>query len=441
MFNYFLKAHHFLVILKFKITYIMALCSSLRLFTHLKQINMTKKTILLIVLTLSYINILAEEAKPCLFIGIYNSDKKFICSNKTWIREEIKDRAEFEQKRLQFKEAHKNDESFSTSTEFVSDKQCVIVYEYKFRISSFDCNPIAIGIIKGATIEICKEQLATKIAKNPNHFLTQPHIVFSKEASPSKPVIENKPDIGSEGGNTDGGGGTPDGSGFGSSGNTGNPNENTNRFCPTYGFKISNNNPSYNCVALEWWSLSTKSNMIDASGNFKQSTEPQAKSFTIEFRRQGDIYWTIEKRENTGRNAHTISGLDACTKYEIRLIATCDNNQDSAPTNIMRFTTACNKPGKLTVENITNNAAKINSERLTGSVTYPCASSASTQVRIIEFKTSAGAWQEVICNSGSPCFLYTLSPGTIYKVRARYKYGTNLFSNYTNEISFTTSGN
>jgi hypothetical protein len=408
----------------------------------IKKAIMFKKTLLFFAFVLTCLNTFAQSTNPCLFIGIYDSEKKFICSNKTWIREEIENRAEFEQKRLQFKEAHKNDESFSTTTEFVSDKQCVIVYEYKKKISGWDCNPIAIGIIKGATIESCKEQLAAMIAKNPNHFVTQPHIVFSKEASPSKPVAENKPDIGSGGGNTDGeGGGTSDSSGSGSSGNAGNSNENTNSSCPTYGFKFSNNNPSYNCIALEWWSLSTKTNIVDASGNFKQSTDPQAKSFTIEFRKLGDIYWTIEKRVNTGKNTHTISGLDACTKYEVRLIATCDNNQVSAPTNIIRFTTACNKPGNLTVENITNNSAKINNERLTASVTFPCASSASTQIRIVEFKTSTGTWQEVICNSGSPCILNALSPGTIYRVRARYKYGNNLYSNYTNEISFTTSVN
>lgn len=223
--------------------------------------------------------------------------------------------------------------------------------------------------------------------------------------------------------------------------NSGNSNDNKSKVCPTYGFKFSNNNPSYNCVALEWWSLSTKTNMVDASGNFKQSTDPQARSFTIEFRKQGDVYWTTEKRANSGKNTHTISGLDACTKYEVRLFTMCDNNQVSAPTNIIRFTTACTKPGNLSVENITNNSAKVSSERLTALFTSPCSSSSNTQIRIIELKTNTGTWQEVICNSGSPCVLSALSPGTIYRVRARYKYGNKLYSNYTNEISFTTSVN
>ena len=376
---------------------------------------MTKKTILLITLTLSYINIFAQETKPCLFIGIYDKEKKGICSDKTWIHEGVIDLAEYKQRELQFREEHKNDESFSTSRKFVSAKQCVIVYEYQRKVSGWNCSPTIVSYQTGTSIENCKQQLNERVTKFPKDYTTQPTIIYTWCGK----GVEDTP------GEEQSGGGTTA----------------TIRSCPTCGFKFSNNSPSYNCVALEWWSLSTKTNVVDASGNFKQSTDPQAKSFTIEFRKQGEIYWTTEKRENSGKNTHTISGLDACTKYEVRLITTCDNGQVSAPTNIIRFTTACTKPGNLTVENITNNSAKVNSQRLTASITFPCAGSASTQIRIIEFKTSTTAWQEVVCNSGSPCILNALVPNTIYRVRARYKYGNNLYSNYTNEVSFTTAIN
>jgi hypothetical protein len=92
---------------------------------------MKKKLLFLITFLITGFNVFAQEViKPCLFIGIYDKEKKGICSDKTWIHEEILDRTEYEQKRLEFKEAHKLDESFSTSTIFVSEKQCVIVYEY-----------------------------------------------------------------------------------------------------------------------------------------------------------------------------------------------------------------------------------------------------------------------------------------------------------------------
>ena len=87
----------------------------------------------------------------------------------------------------------------------------------------------------------------------------------------------------------------------GNGGNGGNGNVSQNEICPTYGFKIKNT-PSYNCVSLEWWALSTKSLMVDANGNVKQSNNPEAKYFTVQFRKQGDVNWTSEKKDNMGKN-------------------------------------------------------------------------------------------------------------------------------------------
>lgn len=128
-------------------------------------------------------NLFAQEVKPCLFIGVYDNEKKGICSDKTWIHEEINDIAEYEKSRLQFKEAHKNDESFSTSTVFVSDKESVIVYQFKKNISGFDCKPNIIGFIKGTTIEDCKEQLAAQVTKNFNYYVTQPTIIYTRQGN------------------------------------------------------------------------------------------------------------------------------------------------------------------------------------------------------------------------------------------------------------------
>jgi hypothetical protein len=212
---------------------------------------------------------------------------------------------------------------------------------------------------------------------------------------------------------------------------------NHNSTCPTYGFKFSNT-PSFNCVALEWWSLSTKVNIMDASGNLKQSSIPEANAFTIQFREQGKVNWIAEERINSGRNLHLLKGLNACTKYEVRLISICENDNSSKPSNIVRFTTACDKPGNIQIENISNNSAKINNELQTIS-SYPCKQTQSP-IRIIEYKTSNTNWEEVFCNSGSPCLLSTLRSGTTYRLRARYKYGDNLYSTYTNEVSFKTNG-
>lgn len=137
---------------------------------------MTKTAILFITLTLSYINILAQESKPCLFIGRYDKVKKGICSDRTWVHEEIKDMQEFELRKKQFREEHKTD---NPATEFVSSKQCVIVYEFQKKISGWDCNPSVHSLRIGTSIESCEKELAAYVVKYPNEFKTQPNIIFT----------------------------------------------------------------------------------------------------------------------------------------------------------------------------------------------------------------------------------------------------------------------
>jgi hypothetical protein len=394
--------------------------------------SMGKKIVVILTITLFCNSVFSQAEKLSLFIGTYdkNDGKGFMCHDRALEREDVVDYKEYEILRVKFREKYKTQ---NPGTEYVRADRAVIIYENDRRRAGWNCTIRTIGYQEGRDLKSAQEALDKWVAKFPEDYQSKPSIFFSKEAIPM--VIGPGPS--GYTGYTGSSGNSGNSGSSGSSGSSGILNK--NRPCPTYGFKF--NAPSYNCVALEWWSLSKKTNMVDAAGNFKQSSDPEAKSFTIEFRKQGDVYWTSEKRENSGRNIHTLSGLDACTKYEVRLTATCDNNEISAPTNVVRFTTACKKPGNLTVENITSNSAKVRTERITASITHPCSSQATTQIAIIEFKSNTGVWNELICNSGAPCFLNALNSGTIYRVRARFKYGNNLYSNYTNEVSFTTTNN
>ena len=398
-----------------------------------------KKIILSIsLIAFSWMTVSAQGSKPGHFIGTYDKDeggKTGVCSDRGLERQEVADSKEYQILTNDFRQKYKTQ---SPTTYLISGDEAFIVYEYETRVGGWNCTIKTIRVKTGKTIENCKQKLADDLAKSPKDFTTQPVIIFEWAGKGDQTITNNsdKEQTGKDGATGSNNDNSP---GSGTSGNA--ENSNKSLPCPTYSFKFSNNNPSYNCVALEWWALSAKTNMADASGNFKQAKGPQAKSFTIEFRKQGEINWTIENRMNTGKNTHSISGLDACTKYEVRMITRCDNGQVSAPTNIIRFTTVCTKPGKLTIGNITSNSAKVSSQRLSALVTFPCSGAASTQIRIIEFKTGTTAWQEITCNSGSPCVLYALVANTKYKVRARYKYGYNLYSEYTNEVSFTTAIN
>jgi hypothetical protein len=135
-----------------------------------------KKNILLISCTLFCLNIFAQETKPCLFIGRYDIEKKGICSNRTYIKEAVYDKTEYEAKRLKFREEHKD---ANPSTSFVSDKQCVVVYEYQMKISGFKCTPTVHRIEIGASVEACVDIVDAYYAKYPKEFNTKPTSVFT----------------------------------------------------------------------------------------------------------------------------------------------------------------------------------------------------------------------------------------------------------------------
>ena len=155
---------------------------------------MTKKTILLITLTLSYINIFAQESKPCLFIGRYDKDKTY-CSDKGWVHEEVKDKQEYELKRTEFREKHKADVGMTYPTDFFSEKECVIVYEYQRRNGSFNCDQTFVNLIRGNSVESCKDQLAKQIIKNgKDYYLSQPNIIYTwqgKGETQKQSIIED----------------------------------------------------------------------------------------------------------------------------------------------------------------------------------------------------------------------------------------------------------
>ena len=150
------------------------------------KIIMTKTVILFITLTLSYINILAQELKPCLFIGRYDKDKTY-CSDKGWVHEEVKDKQEYELKRAEFREKHKADVGMTYPTDFFTEKECVIVYEYQRRNGSFNCDQTFVNLIRGNSVESCKDQLAKQIIKNGNnYYLSQPNIIYTWQGKGGK---------------------------------------------------------------------------------------------------------------------------------------------------------------------------------------------------------------------------------------------------------------
>jgi len=135
-----------------------------------------KKTILTLVFTLFCTIIFAQETKPCQFIGIYEKNKKGICSDYELLHEEISDYADYVIKRIKFQEEHK---SQSPTTLFVNKNENVIAYQYEKKIAGWGCNSNVISTKTSKSIEDCYKQFAEHQAKYPKDFTTQPKIIFT----------------------------------------------------------------------------------------------------------------------------------------------------------------------------------------------------------------------------------------------------------------------
>ena len=121
------------------------------------------------------INLFAQEAKKCLFIGIYEKTKRGICSDYEFVHEEIVDYADFAIKRTAFYEAHKT----NSKTVFVDTNEAIIIYAYEKKISGWNCNSNVISYKTGKSMADCNKLLTDQLANNPSDFTTQPKTVFT----------------------------------------------------------------------------------------------------------------------------------------------------------------------------------------------------------------------------------------------------------------------
>ena len=387
-----------------------------------------RKVTFTIAIAFLFTNLFAQADKPCLFLAS-TSKTKSICSDHKWEKEGVIDYKDYAQKLSQFKEKNKANAYAGVGGTFVSSNETVIVFEFRTKITGFNCSRIGYGVIKGKTMESCISQLDSRLKDNPTQYETKPTIVFEwtgkgtsiGQKDPNAPVTSGtspKP--------------KPTAGGSQAADNSNKSASDTPSSCPTYGFKTGI--PSIYCQSIEWWAISQKTLSADNNGNVKQMGGPEAVSFTIQYRKEGSNTWLDTKLQTALLNQYSISGLDACTKYEVRLITACDNGATSAPTSIVRFTTDCPTPKGFNIENVTTTTAGMNGG-IDSFPTFTCSSKGKIY-RVYEFKTGSTPWDEMICSGA--CVISGLTPGTTYRVRSRYKFGNNIYSEYTNEKSFTT---
>lgn len=137
---------------------------------------------LLLTLLFSSLQLLAQDTKPRLFIGIYESAKRGICSDYAYVQEEIADYAEFAIKRKQFYEVYKT----NARTHFVDNNEAIMIYQYEKKMSGWNCNSNVVTFKTGKTLEDCQRMLSDDLLKNASEFATKPKILFTWLGKPGK---------------------------------------------------------------------------------------------------------------------------------------------------------------------------------------------------------------------------------------------------------------
>lgn len=200
------------------------------------------------------------------------------------------------------------------------------------------------------------------------------------------------------------------------------------KHCTPIGFGI---HAGYACANISW-SVSTGTNMFYGDTLIQHI---EASDFIFKWRKKGDLVWREVKTTGQLMTIFNINPLEPCTKYEGNLIRICDKGV-LLESGIKEFTTDCNSPEVLTVSAYTRTTAKIN-YRIRSSI--PCGLTGFSYVGVVEYKAPNGAWETIVCVPREGCELSALQPGTTYRVRARFRYNNSTYSEYSKEVSFTTS--
>lgn len=135
-----------------------------------------KNTCTFIILLLLACTAMAQNKKPCLFIGLYDGNKRGICSDREMVYEDIEDYFDYLIKRKAFDEAHKTQ---NPNTRFIDAKESVIAYRYQKKMAGWSCSSSIIGIKTAKSIEDCNKQLADHLTRHPNDFTTSPLTYFT----------------------------------------------------------------------------------------------------------------------------------------------------------------------------------------------------------------------------------------------------------------------
>lgn len=196
---------------------------------------------------------------------------------------------------------------------------------------------------------------------------------------------------------------------------------------PTFGLDGGPGNYCANFI----WGCPTVYNSINGT-EFKQ-IGLSYNYVLFEYRKEGDQLWKSEKVAGCPLVRHALFNLEPCTRYEVRMRASCTDGSMSEYSNILRFETACTAPGRISFPNITSTSADI-SYLVSAGACYRT----GYETIIVEYTTSGMQWKEVELKGGGKLKLEPLLPGTTYRVRLKTRYANGKESKYSTEAMVTT---
>ena len=178
----------------------------------------------------------------------------------------------------------------------------------------------------------------------------------------------------------------------------------------------------------------TKGKVTFATANYAAGT-----TFTIEYKLSSATTWTTA---TATASPYILTGLTACTEYQVRVKANCSATSSSNYATAAFKTTGCPPPptcAKPSAQGYVNPALSA----ITGSVAFSGVGYSATTTFTIEYKKpSATTW--TVATTTATTSPYTITSGltvcTEYQVRVKANCSATLSSAYSNITSFTTAG-
>lgn len=195
-----------------------------------------------------------------------------------------------------------------------------------------------------------------------------------------------------------------------------------------------NGTPSRYCANVIW---PCEQQVTYVNGNkIHSSPDKVSRRFLIQYKKVSDLQWITNTIDGCPLTFYSLTKLEPCIDYQIRVFSIC-GSFNSAPSNLLLFTTSCDAPTSIKIRNTSSNSISLSARIVNGSI--PCATIQYPLLTSVQYKSSKSTnWNERSFNWGDPLLVDQLLSNELYVFRLRYKYPNGKWSKFSNTILSTT---